>query len=101
MAGGKDNLPAFHGSVEGIAGNKSKFSPDEPGKNHLPLTRNAGLHGKNILPYLDLNSQPLLGDNKPLSTAQDLKANYDVLVVYAKYRAHGRYADHSTQVHQL
>ena len=56
MAGGKDNLPAFHCSVEGIAGNKSKFSPDEPGKNHLPLTGNAGLHGKNILPYQDLNS---------------------------------------------
>jgi len=43
-------LPAFHASVEGIAGAKSKLSPDRTGKNHLPLAGNAGLHGKNILP---------------------------------------------------
>ena len=57
MAGGKDNLPAFHASVEGIAGAKSKLSPDGTGKNHLPLAGNAGLHGKNILPREGLGTQ--------------------------------------------
>jgi hypothetical protein len=50
MAGGKDDLSAFHAGVEGIAGAKPEFSPDWAGKNDLPLAGNAGLHGKNILP---------------------------------------------------
>ena len=37
MAGGKDNLTAFHASVEGIAGAKSKLSPDRTGESHLPF----------------------------------------------------------------
>ena len=57
MAGGKDNLPAFHASVEGIAGAKSKLSPDGTGKNHLPLAGNAGLHGKSIVPREGLGAQ--------------------------------------------
>jgi len=57
MAGGKDNLPAFHAGVEGIAGAKSKLSPDGTGKNDLPLAGNAGLHGKNILPHEDVGAQ--------------------------------------------
>ena len=50
MAGDKNDLPTFHVGVEGIAGAKSKLSPDGTGKNDLPLAGNAGLHGKNILP---------------------------------------------------
>ena len=57
MAGCKDNLPAFHASVEGIAGAKSKLSPDRTGKNHLPPAGNARLHGKNILPREGFGAQ--------------------------------------------
>jgi hypothetical protein len=57
MVGRKDNLPALHASIKGIARAKSKLSPDGTWKNHLPLAGNAGLHGKSIVPREGLGAQ--------------------------------------------
>ena len=65
MAGGKDDLPALHVGVEGIAGAKSELSPDGTGKNDLSLAGNAGLHGKNILPRRAHGEQGGRGPRQP------------------------------------
>ena len=59
MAGRKDDLPAFHAGVKGVAGTKSQLAPDWTGKDNLPLAGNAGLHGKNILPPWGLDPQDI------------------------------------------
>ena len=50
-------MSAFQIRVEGVAGAKPQLPPDGAGKNHLPFTGNAGLHGKNILPCEGSRSQ--------------------------------------------
>jgi hypothetical protein len=69
-------MPAFHASVEGIAGAKSKLSPDRTGENHLPLAGNAGLHGKSILPREGFGAQDWARDwrQKEVSTQAALPA---------------------------
>jgi hypothetical protein len=65
MVGRKDNLPALHASIKGIARAKSKLAPDGTGKNYLPLAGNAGLHGKSIVPREGLGAQDNCGTAAP------------------------------------